>query len=138
EAEAQDALAQEGEAQDAEAQDALAQEADAQDAEAQDAEAHEASACAALAQEAALKTGVEPPVGSGPTKPSSAAFGFGGARTLTAARPCTSPTPREFPVAAVVRALTISAPLTWAGVHDGWAATTSAAAGETTGAASDG
>src|SRR6266705_2187089 len=57
------------------------------------------------------------------TNASSARFGFGGAVTFAAASAVNSPTPLEAPTAGlIVRAVTISAPLTWSGVQSGWRA----------------
>src|SRR6266567_2116744 len=72
------------------------------------------------------------------TNASSARFGFGGAVTFAAASAVNSPTPLEAPTAGlIIRAVTISAPLTWSGVQSGWRARMSAAAPDTTGAAND-
>jgi hypothetical protein len=90
-----------------------------------------------LAQLAASKIGPLPSP-AGPTNWFSAAFGSGGPTTAAALVASTMPTPREPRVAAGVSfADTISAPLTWSGVHSGWRARTCAAAAATTGAAND-
>ena len=137
EADAHEAAAQDAEAQEAEAHDAFAQEAEAQEAEAHEAEAQEASLWATFAQLAALNIGPVPS-SAGPTNWFRAAFGFGGLVTAAALVASTMPTPRE-PGAAlgVSFAESMSAPLTWSGVHSGWRASTCAAAAATTGAANE-
>jgi hypothetical protein len=119
EAEAHEALAQEALAQEAEAQDALDHEAEAQEALAQEALAQEASLCATLAQLAASNTLPEPPLAD-TTNLLSAAFGFGGLVTAAALPASTTPTPTD-PGAAPWTgfAVSMSAPLTWSGVHEG-------------------
>src|SRR5207253_552473 len=100
--------------------------------------AHDGSFCAVDAQVAVSKTGTGPPAGSGTRKRSIAAFGFGGSATSAAAAASTSPEPDASEVpSAVCAALSMSAPFTWSGVHVGCAASTSAAAPETTGAANE-
>jgi hypothetical protein len=134
-----ESLAQDAEAQDAEAHDALAQEALDQDAEAheasdQDADAHEAFAEAVLAQLAESKT-LPPLRGSVTRNLSSARFGFGALVRATAFATSTTPTPSESGAAVgVLLAVTISAPLTWSGVHVGCVARICAAAPDTIGA----
>jgi hypothetical protein len=64
-------------------------------------------------------------------------FGFGGFDTAAAARTSISPTPAASGGPAIGRAVNISAPLTWSGVHDGCRARICAAAPATTGAAKD-
>jgi hypothetical protein len=117
EAEAQLALDHEAEAQLADDHEAEAQLADDHEAE-----AHDALAFAALAQLAASKTFPEPPLAE-TTNWCSAAFGFGGLVTSTAAPRFSSPTPAERG-AALGRglALSMSAPFTWSGVQFGCSA----------------
>jgi len=75
---------------------------------------------AASLQLAALKTGMEPPLGSGPTNCSRAAFGFGGFESAAAAAVLISPTPSDHGAAnSVAFAVSINAPLTWPGVQFG-------------------
>ena len=120
------------EAQEACAQDALAQEACAQEACAQ-----EASAIATFAQLAVSNTGPVPSE-AWRTNWFTAAFGLGGLETRDAAYASITPTPSD-PGAAfgVCFAVSMSAPLTWSGVHSGWRARIWAAAPATTGAAND-
>src|SRR5919201_6187824 len=92
-------------------------------------------AFAASSQLSALKTGIEPPAGSGPTNRSSALFGFGGLLRLAALAASSSPTPSEpFAAFGVGRAPSISAPFTWSGVKLGCRARICAAAPATAGA----
>src|SRR5207248_2814194 len=103
--------------------EAVPQDAVPQDAVPQEAVPQDASACAVVPHDAASKVGVSPPFGSGTTNCSSAAFGFGGSVTESAAAPSTSPTPSAKPAAGPGwAALSISAPFTWSGVQSGWSA----------------
>src|SRR5205085_11606969 len=92
----------------------------------------------ASSQVAQSKTGVDPPVGSGPTNLSSARFGFGGALSDAALPALSSPAPTEFGVAfGAFFAVASSAPLTWSGVQLGWRVRISCAAPATAGDAKD-
>src|SRR5918912_1846492 len=115
-----EAVPQEAVLQDAVPQEAADQAAVPHEEVPHDAVPQEASRRAVVPQLEASKTRVEPPDGSGTRKRSIAAFGFGGARTSTAFAAFTSPTPSDIGAAdGVGRAVSMSAPFTWSGVHVG-------------------
>jgi hypothetical protein len=92
---------------------------------------------ATFAQLAASNTLPEPPLAD-TTNSLSAAFGLGGLVTAAALAASTTPTPTEPGAASFAGlAVSISAPLTWSGVHSGWTARMWAAAAATAGAAND-
>src|SRR6266581_2822338 len=132
----QDALSQEALFQEAEFQETLFQETLFQEAEFHDALSQEALFQDAFARAAPIHAVLSKVLEF--TNASSARFGFGGAVTFAAASAVSSPTPLDAPTAGlIVRAVTISAPLTWSGVQSGWRARMSAAVPDTTGAAND-